>query len=70
MWCRPPAVALIQSLAWELPNAMGAALKSKTNKPKKQPNCNCSGPGHCGGTGLIPRLEQWVKGSGIAAAAA
>ena len=34
-WCRPAAVALIRPLAWELPQAAGAALKSKT-KPKKQ----------------------------------
>jgi len=27
--CRPVAVALIQPLAWELPYAMGASLKSK-----------------------------------------
>ena len=26
-WCRLTAVALIQPLAWELPYAMGAALK-------------------------------------------
>ena len=28
-----------------------------------------SGLGHCRGTGLIPGLKQWVKGSGAAAAA-
>ena len=33
LWCRPASVALIQPLAWELPYAMGAALKSK-NKNK------------------------------------
>ena len=27
LWCRPAAAALIQPLAWELPNAMSAALK-------------------------------------------
>ena len=32
LWCRMAAVALIQTLAWELPNAMGAALKSKKKK--------------------------------------
>ena len=31
LWCRQAAVALIQPLAWELPCAMGVALK-KTNK--------------------------------------
>ena len=32
LWSRPAAVAAIQSLAWEPPYAMGAALKRKTNK--------------------------------------
>ena len=29
LWCRPEAVAPVQPLAWELPYAMGAALKRK-----------------------------------------
>ena len=29
LWHRPAAVAQIGPLAWELPHAMGAALKSK-----------------------------------------
>ena len=28
-WCRPAAAAPVQPLAWELPHAMGVALKSK-----------------------------------------
>ena len=32
LWCRPAATAPIQSLAWEPPYAMGAAL----NRPKKE----------------------------------
>ena len=39
LWCRLVAVALIQPLAWELPYALGAALKSKTttnNQKNKQ----------------------------------
>ena len=32
LWRRPVAIALIQPLVWELPYAMGAALKSKTKK--------------------------------------
>ena len=35
LWCRPcrvAAAALIQPLAWELPYAMGADLKTKQNK--------------------------------------
>ena len=34
LWRRPAAVALIRSLAWEPPNATGAALKSKKHKIK------------------------------------
>ena len=29
LWCRPVAVALVQPLAWELPYAMGMALKKR-----------------------------------------
>ena len=32
LWCRPAAVAPIRSLAWELPYAAGAALKSKKKR--------------------------------------
>ena len=33
LWCRPAVTAPIRSLAWELPYALGAALKkAKTNK--------------------------------------
>ena len=31
-------------------------------------NFECCGLGHCGGVGLIPGLEEWIKGSGISAA--
>ena len=34
LWYRPAAVALIWSLAWELPYATGVALKSKKEKKK------------------------------------
>ena len=34
LWCRPAAAALIRSLAWELPYAMGTALKRHTKKVK------------------------------------
>ena len=53
------ARALIQPLAWELPYAIGGALKRK--KRKNVTGC-------CRGAGVIP--AQWVKGSGIATAAA
>ena len=32
LWCRQAATAPIRSLAWELPYATGAALKSKKKK--------------------------------------
>ena len=34
LWYRPAAASLIRSLAWELPYAVGAALKSKKKKKK------------------------------------
>ena len=34
LWCRPEAVALIRSLAWELPYGPGVALKSIKKKKK------------------------------------
>ena len=40
LWCRPAAAAPILPLAWELPYAMGAALKRKEGK-KKERNCSC-----------------------------
>ena len=37
LWCRPVATALIPSLVWELPYALGAALeKTKDQKKKKK----------------------------------
>ena len=36
LWCRPAAVALIQSLAWELPYAAGLSLK-QTKQTKNKP---------------------------------
>ena len=35
LWRRPAAVAPIQPLDWELPYAVGVALKSKIKKKKK-----------------------------------
>ena len=34
LWHKPAAAAPIRSLAWELPNAEGAALQSKKKKKK------------------------------------
>ena len=36
LWCRPAVVALIRPLAWELPYAMGAALKRQKDEKKKK----------------------------------
>ena len=36
LWCRLVATALIRSLAWEPPYAVGAALKRKKKKKKKK----------------------------------
>ena len=36
LWCRLSAVALIRPLAWELPYAAGAAIKSEKRKKQKQ----------------------------------
>ena len=44
LWCRPVAVALIRPLAWELPYATGAALKSKT-KPNQKNGAKVDRPG-------------------------
>ena len=45
LWYRPESVAPIQSLAWELPYAMGTALK-KQNLKKKELGLYC--------------LQQWL----------
>ena len=36
LWCRPAATPRIGPLAWELPYAMGAALKKKKEKEKEK----------------------------------
>ena len=36
LWCRLAAEALIQPLAWELPYAASAALKSKKKKKERE----------------------------------
>ena len=45
LWCRSAAVAPIQPLAWELPYAMGIALKRpKKKKKKKETHLLCDIP--------------------------
>ena len=36
LWCRLAATAPIQSLAWELPYAVGTALKKANNNEKDE----------------------------------
>ena len=36
LWCRPASVAPIQPLAWELPYALGAALRRPKRKEKRK----------------------------------
>ena len=66
LWCRPAAVTLIRLLAWEYPEAAGAALKSKIKTERKKKN------DHHGSAEVnpirthedadsIPGLTQWVK---------
>ena len=38
LWHKPAAAALIQPLAWELPYAVGAAVKKKKRERKKKKN--------------------------------
>ena len=35
LWCRPVAATLTQALTWELPHAVGAALKKKREREKE-----------------------------------
>ena len=46
LWCRLTPIALIRPLAWELPYAAGAALKSETqNKTKNAAVSMAAGEG-------------------------
>ena len=36
LWCRRAAVALIRPLAWELPHAVGVALKKKKKEEEEE----------------------------------
>ena len=69
LWCRPLATAVIRSLVWEVPYAMGTALK-RQNKNKNKNQTYWSS--HCGtaetnptsnheDSGSIPGQTQWVK---------
>ena len=71
-WHRPAATFLIQPLAWEIPYAVSAVLKSKNEKNNNRNSLSS----HCGlavmnptsileDVGFIPGLYQWVKGSRV-----
>ena len=57
LWCRPEAEALIQPLAWEIPYAVGVALKSK----KKKVKIGVPGPGipHASGVAIKKKLLKY-----------
>ena len=59
LWHRPAATAPIQPLAWELPYAMGAALKSK--KKKKSAFYRWGNWGPEGGSGLHKARSCWPQ---------
>ena len=58
LWCRLAALAPIRPLAWEPPNAAGAALKGKINlkkeRKKERKESDYRGTGCCRGVGLLP----------------
>ena len=62
--CRPAAVALIGPRAWELPYALGAALKRKKKKRKSHSYSDVVWPANPGLTAepRSPCRIPWVRG--------
>ena len=56
LWCRPAAVAPIPPLAWELPYALGVALKSQKKKKKSITLKKIT---------LLPVKSHWVSKIGV-----
>ena len=60
LWCRLAAVALIGALAWELPCAVGAALKKKKREREKKDEEKVEGKGEEWAPGQMGRkYQQW-----------
>ena len=60
LWHRLAVAALIRLLAWELPYAQGAALKSK-NRSSRRGSAEMNLTRNDEVAGSIPGLAQWVK---------
>ena len=54
LWCRLADAAPIQPLTWELPHAVGAALKKKKKKLKLKKNFFKEVP-------RVPIMAQWLE---------
>ena len=60
LWHRPAAAAVIQSLAWELPHAAGAAMKKRKNKTESNGDFNSKAL--CHGSQIFPLFHLTLCG--------
>ena len=68
LWHRPATIALIQPLAWELPYAVGLALKKRKRKKEKTKHLNGQKNAHGGMFHEKDRtlgIPRWPRGLGI-----